>query len=69
LHGTTPGEVFSGVDPVVRGQVKQVIDYRNWVAHGQTLAKPGPTNVVPVKAHQVLTAFLVQTLRYLRDER
>jgi len=53
-------EVFPGVDPAVRGQVKQIIDYRNWVAHGQTLAKPAPTNVVPVKAHQVLTDFLVQ---------
>ena len=44
----------------MRGQVKQIIDYRNWVAHGQTLAKPAPTNVVPVKAHQVLTDFLLQ---------
>ena len=36
-------EVFPGADPAVRGHVKQIIDYRNWVAHGQTLAKPAPT--------------------------
>jgi hypothetical protein len=53
-------EVFPGVDPAVRGQVKQIVDYRNWVAHGHALAKPAPTNVVPVKAHQQLTAFLLQ---------
>ena len=53
-------EVFPGVDPAVRGQVKQIIDYRNWVAHGQTIAKPAPTNVVPVKAYEVLTTFLLQ---------
>jgi hypothetical protein len=53
-------EVFPGVSSAVRGQVKQIVDYRNWVAHGHTLAKPAPTNVVPVKAHQALTAFLRQ---------
>jgi hypothetical protein len=53
-------DVFPGVDPAVRGDVKQIIDYRNWVAHGHTLARPAPARVVPVKAHQVLTAFLVQ---------
>jgi hypothetical protein len=52
--------VFPGVDPAVRGQVKQIVDYRNWVAHGHTRAKPAPTNVVPVRAHQALTAFLLQ---------
>jgi hypothetical protein len=53
-------EVFPGVDAAVRGQAKQIIDYRNWVAHGHTLAKAAPSNVVPVKAHQQLTIFLLQ---------
>jgi hypothetical protein len=53
-------EVFPAVDANVRGQVKQIIDYRNWVAHGHTLAKPAPSNVIPAKAHQQLTDFLVQ---------
>jgi len=53
-------EVFPVVDPDVRGRVKQIVDYRNWVAHGHTIAKPAPTNVVPVKAHKDLTTFLVQ---------
>jgi hypothetical protein len=53
-------EVFPAVDPAVRGQVKQIVAYRNWVAHGHSLAKPAPTNVVPVQAHQVLTTFLLQ---------
>jgi hypothetical protein len=52
--------VFPAVDSAVRGQVKQIMDYRNWVAHGHTLAKSAPANVVPVKAHQQLTAFLLQ---------
>jgi hypothetical protein len=43
----------------LRGQVKQIIDYRNWVAHGHTLALPPPTNVLPVVAHQRLTDYLV----------
>ncbi len=54
------GEVFPAVAPPVRGQAKQIIDYRNWVAHGHTLARPAPSNIVPGKAHQHLTEFLVQ---------
>jgi hypothetical protein len=53
-------EVFPAVDATVRGQAKQVIDYRNWVAHGHTLAKPAPSKAVPDKAYQVLTEFLLQ---------
>jgi hypothetical protein len=53
-------EVFPAVDPVVRGQAKQVIDYRNWVAHGHTLARRAPSNVIPAEAYQRLTDFLVQ---------
>lgn len=53
-------EVFPAVDTNLRGQIKQIIDYRNWVAHGHTLAKPAPSNIVPGKAHQQLTDFLVQ---------
>ena len=53
-------EVFPTVDPAIRGQVKQVILYRNWVAHGHTLALPPPSNVVPRDAYQRLTTFLLQ---------
>ena len=52
--------VFPTVDPLVRGQVKQVIQYRNWVAHGHMLALPPPVNLLPQTAYQWLTGFLVQ---------
>lgn len=53
-------EVFPAVDPNLRGQVKQIIDYRNWVAHGHSLGKPPPSNVVPEDAYLRLTDFLAQ---------
>jgi hypothetical protein len=53
-------DVFPAVDRVTVGLVKQVIDYRNWVAHGHSLARPAPSNVIPGKAYQDLTTFLVQ---------
>lgn len=53
-------EVFPAVAPNLRGQAKQIIDYRNWVAHGHTLARPAPANIVPAKAYQQLTDFLLQ---------
>lgn len=53
-------EVFPAVDANLRGQVKQAIDYRNWVAHGHSLGKAPPSNVLPEDAHQRLTDFLTQ---------
>lgn len=53
-------ELFPPVDPALRGQVKQIIDYRNWVAHGQTQSQPPPIVIPPTVAHQRLTAFLTQ---------
>ncbi len=53
-------ELFATVDPALRGQVKQIIDYRNWVAHGQTQSKPAPIVISPTVAHQRLTDFLTQ---------
>ena len=64
--------LFSGVDAVVRGNVKQVIDYRNWVAHGKwadqllslttnpTHIAPKPNKISPEQAYDRLTAFLTQ---------
>ncbi|MBA4065185.1 MAG: hypothetical protein C0501_16015 [Isosphaera sp.] len=53
-------EVFTTVAPALRGEVKQVIDYRNWVAHGRTAVEPPPVAMTPAKAYQRLTAFLTQ---------
>ena len=53
-------DLFTSVDPSVRGQVKQIIDYRNWVAHGKTQSQPPPIVILPTVAHQRLTAFLTQ---------
>lgn len=53
-------ELFAAVAPAVRGQVKQIIKYRNWVAHGRTLIEPPPIVILPPAAHQRLTDFLTQ---------
>jgi hypothetical protein len=53
--------IFSGrVDRDVIGQVKQAIDYRNWVAHGRSGVRPPKSNVVPQFAYRILTEFLSQ---------
>lgn len=53
-------DLFKAVDPALRGQVKQIIDYRNWVAHGQTQSQPAPIVILPPAVHQRLTDFLSQ---------
>lgn len=53
-------ELFGAVDPNLRGQVKQIVRYRNWVAHGQTQNQPPPIAISPPEAHQRLTEFLRQ---------
>jgi hypothetical protein len=53
-------DLFATVDGTLRGEVKQIIDYRNWVAHGRTSAGPPPVVMTPAKAHLRLTAFLTQ---------
>jgi len=54
--------VFPGVDPQLRGDVKKVIRYRDWVAHAGRLnpmpSEKQPDNVVPEVAEQRLTEFL-----------
>jgi hypothetical protein len=48
-------------NPSIRGEVKQLVGYRDWVAHGgHLLDKPLPPNVRPVDAHKRLTRFLVE---------
>lgn len=44
------------VDPDLVGQVKQILDYRNWVAHGKR--GPMPINVTPEIAFERLNKFL-----------
>jgi hypothetical protein len=53
-------DLFTGVPGPLRGEVKQIIDYRNWVAHGRTATEPPPVATTPAKAHQRLAAFLSQ---------
>jgi hypothetical protein len=43
----------------VIGQVRQVINYRDWVAHGRS-ADRRPSNVIPRYAFKILTEFLSQ---------
>ena len=53
-------ELFVTVDQALQGQVKQIINYRNWVAHGQTQSQPPPIVILPSVVHQRLTEFLTQ---------
>jgi len=53
-------DLFAMVDPGLRGQVKQIIEYRNWVAHGRTLTEPAPVKTTPAVAYKRLTDFLTQ---------
>lgn len=51
--------LFSGfVASNIIGQVKQAIDFRNWVAHGRSATRPPKSNVTPQFAYRILTAFL-----------
>jgi uncharacterized protein YutE (UPF0331/DUF86 family) len=44
----------------LRGEVKQLVNFRDWVAHGHFINVPRPANVRPVDAHRRLTEFLAQ---------
>lgn len=48
----------STVDPQLVDQVVNVYKYRNWVAHGKKTQKPVLTD--PIRAHRVLTSFLLE---------
>lgn len=53
-------DLFAAVDPAIRGQVKQIVKYRNWVAHGRTRTEPPPVVILPPAAHRRLSDFLLQ---------
>ncbi len=46
------------IDPQLVGDVKQVLQYRNWVAHGRTSRMP--PNITPKAAYERLKDFLGQ---------
>jgi hypothetical protein len=43
----------------LQGRVKQIIGYRNWVAHGRATSVPPDGNVAPQFAFEELSAFLL----------
>ena len=52
-------DLYPTIDGGVRGQVKDVIKFRNWAAHGRhATAEPAPSNITPEEAYPRLTAFL-----------
>ncbi|MBA3314102.1 MAG: hypothetical protein M3552_02710 [Planctomycetota bacterium] len=51
-------EVFDTVELALRGQVRQLVEYRNWVAHGRSAVAPPPVNVLPQLAYERLSKFL-----------
>jgi hypothetical protein len=48
------------VDDAARGQVKQVYEYRNWIAHGKNKNKIPATNVSPYSVYTLLSQFIIQ---------
>lgn len=48
----------SSVPADLIGQVRQIIDYRNWVAHGRNPRKPPGVTLTPVQVHERLSEFL-----------
>jgi hypothetical protein len=46
------------VPATVIGQVRQIIEYRNWIAHGRSESKPPSARVVPQFAYRTLSEFL-----------
>jgi len=46
--------------PVI-GQVRQIVEYRNWVAHGRSKNKPPSAKVVPQFAYRTLSEFLTRS--------
>jgi hypothetical protein len=48
------------VNDAIRSQVKQIYDYRNWVAHGKNIDKMPPIRTDPKIVFMVLTDFITQ---------
>ena len=53
------------VDAKLIGMVKQVYEYRNWVAHGKNADKT-PSRIDPVSAYKRLSDFLNKVLEQLK---
>jgi hypothetical protein len=48
------------VDGATRGQVKQVYEYRNWVAHGKNPGRVPAANASPAPVYALLSRFITQ---------
>jgi hypothetical protein len=53
------------IDGGTRGQVKQVYEYRNWVAHGKNQHKSPAINASPRFTFNLLTRFITQAAAVL----
>lgn len=52
-------DVFDSVNEHLRGQAKQLVRFRDWVAHGRRLLEPEPpSNCTPVFALSIVRQFL-----------
>ena len=51
------------IDPTIIGDIKQIYDYRNWVAHGKRKQKP--INTDPITVHNKLTDFLKRAMIHI----
>lgn len=59
-------DAFDGiVDESTRGRVKQIYDYRNWVAHGKNPDKLPPIRTDPKTVFMVLCDFATQASKVL----
>ena len=53
-------DVFPSVDANLRGQVKQIVQFRDWIAHGRHVDEDPPIAVTPHFAKETLAKFLHQ---------
>lgn len=51
-------DLFSNVHSQLRGQAKQLVRFRDWVAHGRGLLELPPTNCTPFFAYEIIKKFL-----------
>lgn len=53
------------VDGSVRGRMKQILEYRNWIAHGKNPGKlPSIRNVEPKTTYETISDFIAQIHHY-----
>jgi len=59
-------DLFGQVSEEIRGPMKQVIQYRNWIAHGRNSDRPPPVRADPEGTIKLIQAFIASISRSYR---